>query len=98
MSEREREADFPQTQCKVGINSAIARAAPPLEHREGRSVRGEGSEAGEGGRIAEMVAGSGGGGVRGAGGGGGVGVSQCSTATCVRLGAGLREAELGVWV
>lgn len=47
-SEGEREADFPRAQCKVGINSAIARAAPPLKHREGRSVRGVRSEACEG--------------------------------------------------
>ena len=78
--EREREsvceADFPQTHCKVGINSAIARAAPPLKHREGRSVRGERSEAGE---AAQDRRDGGGGGVRGRG------VVGVSTATCVRL-------------
>lgn len=40
--EREREADFSQAQCKVGINSAIARATPALQNTErGRSVRGK---------------------------------------------------------
>lgn len=96
-SEGEREADFPRAQCKVGINSAIARAAPPLKHREGRSVRGQRSEAGEGAQerrdggrrwwckgmgVVVVV----------------VWVSQCSTATCVRLkqGCARLSGESGV--
>lgn len=47
--EREREADFPQqTQCGVGISGSVVRAAPPLKHREGQSVRGKTSGAAEG--------------------------------------------------
>lgn len=93
--EREREADFPQTHCKVGINSAIARAAPLLKHREGRSVRERGLKPARERRIAQTVAGSGG--VRGEGGvsvlgrGGGFNSDVCEA------GARLREAEQGVW-
>lgn len=44
--ERERGADFPQqAQCGVGISGKGVRAAPPLKHREGQSVRGKTSGA-----------------------------------------------------
>lgn len=95
-SEGEREADFPRAQCKVGINSAIARAAPPLKHREGRSVRGQRSEAGEGAQERRdggrqwWCKGMGG------GGGGGVGLTVLNSDVC-EAEAGLREAERREW-
>lgn len=94
-SEGEREADFPRAQCKVGINSAIARAAPPLKHREGRSVRGQRSEAGEGAQERRdggrqwWCKGMG-------GGGGGVGLTVLNSDVC-EAEAGLREAERREW-
>lgn len=74
--EREGGGDFPQqAQCGVGISGSVVRAAPPLKHREGQSVRGKTSGAAEGAqeRADSSRRWTGGG---GGGGGGGSGAQQ----------------------